>query len=262
MDSLCEIVRDSYFNVEELEQILEVVEILRPKYNPSYTRGNTPFIHTASGKEWHHSHPLPADTCIEDVASSMSKLCRFTGHVKTFYSVAEHSVRVSYLLPEEHQLWGLLHDCGESVCADMARPLKYSKGMWVYRHYEKLSQAAMLKHFGLSPVEPKEVKLADDRLLVTEQRDLMRKWSAGNVQKHRLLDVVPLPEVIVPWSPEEAQRTFIARFYELTGQRFFYRAPEERNRRESFRLSDIARTVDQVTATGSPKEDRRKPKEN
>lgn len=235
-------------------------------------REDMPYIHTFWHKKYRAGWPLTEDVCIEDIAWSLAHLCRFTGHVSKFYSVAEHSVRVSYLCPEQHQLWGLLHDATESFIGDMNRPLKYSPGLEAYRDYEDRNCRVIMSFFGLGPDEPKEVKDADNRLLVTEQRDLMWGYtSGGNTQKVALAEpslnstlarIEPLPEVIDPWTPEEARRVFLMRFYELFGQREFYMAPEERNRRESFRLSDIARTVDQVTATGSPKEDRRKPKEN
>jgi uncharacterized protein len=188
------------------------------------TREDYPYMHSF----WHHKFrigwPLPEDVCIEDVAHSLSLLCRFTGHVKEFYSVGEHSVRVSYLCPPEHQLFGLLHDAGESYAGDLNRPLKYSPGMETYRQYEKGAQRVVLERFGLPLEEPKEVKAADDRLLVTEQRDLM--WgitSAGNVQKERLHGVLPLPEKIEPWSPVQAERVFLMRFAELTGTKEFFK---------------------------------------
>ena len=187
-------------------------------------REDYPYMHTF----WHHKFrvgwPLEEDVCIEDIAHSLSLLCRFTGHVKQFYSVGEHSVRVSYLCPPEYQLWGLLHDAGECYAGDVNRPLKYSPGMEAYREYEKAVQRVIMRHFGLPEDEPIEVKAADDRLLVTEQRWLM--WgvkSAGNVQKSRLHKVTPLPEKLVPWTPEETERTFLMRFYELSKVNEFYK---------------------------------------
>jgi 5'-deoxynucleotidase YfbR-like HD superfamily hydrolase len=189
------------------------------------TREEYPYMHTF----WHHKFrvgwPLEEDVCIEDIAHSLSLLCRFTGHVKQFYSVGEHSVRVSYLCPAEHQLWGLLHDAGESYAGDVNRPLKYSPGMEAYRAYEKNVQQVISLRYNLLMEEPKEVKAADDRLLVTEQRDLM--WgvtSAGNVQKERLHGILPLFETIVPWTTEQTERTFLMRFSELTGVKEFYKS--------------------------------------
>jgi uncharacterized protein len=187
-------------------------------------RDQLPFIHTSLGTKWFHSCPLPEDVHIEFIAHSLARLCRFAGHVNcTMYSVAEHSVRVSYICPPEHQPWALLHDAAESVCVDVPRPLKYAEGMSAYKCYEKLSQGAIMEHFGLPKEGPAKVRLADDRLLVTEQRDLMPMgFSSGNTQEERWANAEPLPEKIEPWSTEQAERTFLMRFYELFGTREFY----------------------------------------
>ena len=53
--------------------------------------------------------------------------CRFNGHCSPFYSVAEHSVRVSWLLEQQGKrqaLWGLMHDAGEAYLPDLGGPIK------------------------------------------------------------------------------------------------------------------------------------------
>lgn len=181
------------------------------------SREHLPYIHTSLGTRWYHSAPLPEDVHIEFIAHSLARLCRFAGHINAvMYSVAEHSVRVSYLCSPENQLWALLHDASESVCVDVPRPLKYAKGMHIYKKYERMSQDAIMTHFGLPLEEPLEVKVADDRLLITEQRDLMpHGGDAGNTQEERRVGIVPLPDKIRPWTTEQAEKAFLRRFYEL-----------------------------------------------
>lgn len=77
-----------------------------------------------SGRPFWPIDPRADEIDIEDIAFSLSHLCRFGGHCKRFYSVAEHSVYVSRLVSPEAALWGLLHDASEAYVGDMPRPLK------------------------------------------------------------------------------------------------------------------------------------------
>src|ERR1019366_6268112 len=90
----------------------------RPAYKPTKSA-----IRTYTGILFDFEEPEASPIRIEDIAHALSLLCRFAGHCKEFYSVAEHSVRVSYACPEEHALWGLMHDASEAYCVDVPRPL-------------------------------------------------------------------------------------------------------------------------------------------
>ena len=65
-----------------------------------------PYIRTYSGTKLCVSQPRPEQIHIEDIAHHLSLLCRFTGAVNKFYSVAEHCVRVSYKCRPEDELEG------------------------------------------------------------------------------------------------------------------------------------------------------------
>src|SRR4051812_16341267 len=61
---------------------------------------------------------------IKAIAHALSNLCRYTGHSKRFYSVAEHCVLVSRLVDPRFAFEGLMHDASEAFCGDVASPLK------------------------------------------------------------------------------------------------------------------------------------------
>ena len=165
-------------------------------------------IQTFTGRRFRPDDPRPENFHIEDIAHSLSLLCRFNGHCSAYYSVADHSVRVSRQCPPEHALWGLLHDLGEAYLGDMPRPIKTYFPQFV--EFEDTLLRAACERFGLVWPMPPEVKQADDVLLVTELRDLM-----GPEPQALAMKADPLPERIRPLSPEQAEQAFLARYAEL-----------------------------------------------
>ena len=167
------------------------------------------WIQTYTGMQFHPGDPSVGDFDIRDVAHGLALLCRFNGHCRVFYSVAEHSVRVSRACPPEAALAGLLHDLGEAYLGDLPRPIK--------RHFpefdvfeDRLLEVAA-EQFGLPWPLPDAVWAADDLLLATEFRDLMEEPPAP-----LRVTCEPLPEIIEPQSWDRAEAAFLERFEELT----------------------------------------------
>lgn len=177
------------------------------KFNP-----DDAWIQTYSGRRFTPTNPNPDAIVIQDISHALSMQCRFSGHVKRFYSVAQHCVLVSYICDSEDALWGLMHDATEAYLVDVPRPLKRSGQFNAYLEFEYKMQLAICKRFGLPEKEPVSVKKADTILLATEARDLMSPLHPDWAQP-----CDPLPFKIDPLPQQEAKDLFMKRFFELTG---------------------------------------------
>ena len=169
------------------------------------------FMALHSGRYFDFEDPENADYDIKDIAHALSNICRFTGHTEGFYSVAQHSVLVSHIVPQEHALAALLHDGSEAYLGDVSNPLKSL--LPDYRHLEARVERALLARFGLTYPQPRSIKQADLRLLATERRDLMLEQ---RVRWPMLDNVTPVIGTIRPMLPQEAEQWFIDRFNQLT----------------------------------------------
>ena len=169
------------------------------------------WLSTVSGGRFDYQTPDLTEIHISDIAHALSQICRFTGHTRRFYSVAQHSVLVSQIVPKEHALAGLLHDAHEAFVGDMATPLKDL--LPGYRAIEERAWRAVAARLGVDPVPPDEVKRADLIALATERRDLLprdgREWEI-------LADVTPLFDRIAPMRPEAAEVLFLTRYRAIT----------------------------------------------
>jgi uncharacterized protein len=169
-----------------------------------------PTILTHSGHYFNLLEPHPSMFNIHDIGHALSHICRYTGHVNTFYSVAQHSVAVSKLVPPEHALAGLLHDAAEAYIGDVSSPLKHL--LPEYKAIEARIEAALFKKFGLPPELPECVKHADKVMLATEQRDLMPPhddvWPI-------IKQIKPLPARVWPLDPGMACALFLLEFRKL-----------------------------------------------
>lgn len=168
-----------------------------------------PWIETFTGKKFYFLDPTDEQIDIRDIAHSLAFTCRYTGHSRRFYSVAEHSVFVSYLANDP--LGGLLHDASESYITDIASPIKPHINN--YKELEDMLMTRIAKKFGFEyPLDP-DIKDCDATQLKTEAKHLLK--SGGIPWAH--LYPTKRPHGITPncWSPEEAEKKFLERFEEV-----------------------------------------------
>lgn len=174
----------------------------------------TSSILTSTGKWFDILKPSPSIIELQDIASALSKLCRFGGHCSQFYSVAEHSILAAELMRQRHGdnqtllRWALLHDASEAYVVDIPRPAKRQLGD--YARIEEAIQRAVAERFGLPWPMPSEVHEVDNDILSLELRAYMPN------QPDALLPPLPIAGLAdglpsEPLLPMNAEQAFLER---------------------------------------------------
>ena len=65
------------------------------------------WIQTYTGRQFWPMDPRSHEVFIEDIAHSLSMMCRYAGHCERFYSVAEHSILLARHVSYENKLAAL-----------------------------------------------------------------------------------------------------------------------------------------------------------
>lgn len=170
------------------------------------------YIQTLSGQHFNYRNIQPENIVIDDIATALSHTCRFAGHLPEFYSVAQHSVLVSQLVPDEFAMEALLHDASEAYCCDIPSPLKAL--LPDYQCIEIYVDSVIRQKFGLPVIHSDPVKYADLVMLATERRDL----DIDDGTEWPMLRGIPATDLftVSPLRPGQAAALFLNRFDELT----------------------------------------------
>ncbi len=108
---------------------------------------------TFTGRHFDPMQIRTEDICIEDIAHALSLMCRGGGHLKYFYSVAQHSLNCS---------------------AEAKRPVKAN--LTGYLEIESRIMEKILEKFNLSDLTEEERRMwkqIDDEMLYYELKNLM-----------------------------------------------------------------------------------------
>lgn len=198
-----------------------------------------PTILLGSGTYFDFEDPESSEITIEDIAYGLGFECRFAGQCvsqatgrRVFYSVAQHSVVMSEIVPPGHEYDALMHEDGEAPCDDMTGPLKSICPD--YKAVEKRSEAAIHKRFRVPMKDRQLIKEYDMVMLAMERRDLM-PWSGEQWASET---AYPVPaEPIVPWGPYKSARAFLRRFREIAPDEVLEMTGLKRLRRDSRRAA-------------------------
>ncbi len=174
------------------------------------------WIQVYSGLRFWPTNPDINGILLPDIAHALGFQCRYGGHTRKFYSVAQHCVLVSHLVKEsavELKLAGLMHDATEAYLIDLPRPVKVQ--MPEYKAIENKLAELIAKKFGLTMADFEAVKKYDEEALSIEAESLMAPlhpdWYISGMQT-MTPSTVKLTEY---WAPEKAERMFLERFNEL-----------------------------------------------
>jgi uncharacterized protein len=187
---------------------------------PDHIPAPGPYLQTVSGRRVNPFDPDPEQIDIGDIGRALANQCRFGGHCRVFYSVAQHSVIVSELVEQrggdaEDVFAALMHDAAEAYLGDMPHPLKHRSSLGeAFRAAEEVLERAIRDRFRLKAAVA-EIKSVDRALLATERRAF-----AAEIWRWPELDgVEPLELQLTAWSPDEAKLAFSRRFAELDARR-------------------------------------------
>lgn len=180
------------------------------------------YIQTFSGRAVTVDNPKVEDIDIVDIAHALSNQCRYGGHAHFFYSVAEHSLLVSELVPEYMALEALLHDASEAYMVDVPRPVKML--LSDYKTLENRLHEVIAAKFGTNFPHDPEVKRMDDAILFVERDRLLgplldpsldEYWGPQEAKSH----VIPFRPTITGMPPAVAKSRFLQRFEQLTNRK-------------------------------------------
>jgi uncharacterized protein len=163
------------------------------------------WVQTYTGRMVNLLHPLASAMRMDDIAHALANQCRFNGHCRRFYSVAQHSVlaagRVGRGLAARRL--ALLHDAAEAYTGDIVTPLK--EAVPILRSIEADILEAIHDRFCVYPDAKTAalVRLVDGRLLATECRELMATPPAPWADLAK-----PFDDEIDPWEPNIAREAF------------------------------------------------------
>lgn len=197
--------------LQKVQAIMRVTKAFQP---PVQTADD--YIETYTGRRFFLDTP---DFDIKDIAHALSNICRYSGHCARRYSVAEHSILVSYIMEDQslgEPFEGLMHDAHEAYIGDIASPWK--QYLPDYVALEHRLESRMRSWAGLSDKISDGCKLADYTALILEARVLIpsgaKDWKM-NPAVTAMADKVQDDYHIMCFDYESARREFMGRYQRL-----------------------------------------------
>lgn len=139
------------------------------------------WIELHSGKKFNPASFSGFNVKLDDIFVVLPRLCRYNGHTKRFYSVAEHCIlmaeyvaKQSWATPRD-VLVALHHDDAEYVLSDLVRPIK--QDMPEFKIMEQLVEKVVFGALGLPTTLPNWLHTLDLQILVDERKHVINPSS-------------------------------------------------------------------------------------
>ena len=172
------------------------------------------YIETFTGKRFYIARP---EFDIADIAHALAHQCRYTGHTKQFYSIAEHAILVSRITEDlglGDPFEALMHDGAEAYLSDISSPWKAL--LPDYKKLEARIEGPLREWAGVPTVLSEGIKRADWLALFIEARRLIpsggQEWSAPEGIKEQAADLF---YEIRCFTPNFARMQFMHRYNAL-----------------------------------------------
>lgn len=162
-------------------------------------------------------HPSNPPLPLTVLARGLANTCRFAGQIETYFSVAEHSVNASLMVPPEHAVAALLHDAAEALIHDITKPLKMA--LEDYQRIERLLERRIALQYGIPLEMAAEVKAVDRALLYIEKASLCEgdeaEWFEADAPTPEMIKQAGGAVIIKCLEPQRAYSHFMTRATEL-----------------------------------------------
>lgn len=126
-----------------------------------------PTIMLRSGRYMDLLNPSACAFNVNDIAHALSNLTRFTGQCTDFYSVAQHGLALSHMVPRKDALAALMSDAASAFVGDVVKPLK--RLMPRYKGIEDAVRRAVFNRLGLPMESSAAMRAAKAELLEIER---------------------------------------------------------------------------------------------
>jgi hypothetical protein len=200
-----------------MKQMKSIGEVLSQTFAPKTPAPEMHPVHNVydgkfnsfTGRKIDLIEPTPEMICIDDIAHALSNICRFGGHTRQFYSVAQHSVLVCAVVPDHLKQVALLHDAAEAYTGDIIKPLKVMIES-VIEPIESRFALAIFQKYRINPIHLLDIKKADKYAISLEHECFMKGNSEPFIKVMREHNLIIDKQHV--WPSQVAESIFLEFF--------------------------------------------------